>query len=215
VPSFLEKILPPLTNSTQTGARLAELQALHQTASEHAEAVFAHYAELIEKSITSEADDNALAKAKAKHKDAADQMDMLADRVAAAQRKHDAALEAEERARRVELWHQVTELSRKRTEATEKACGTIATLSRQIADVARLGRELAEVAPFRADTNGGAAKLYRDDLASLVDNELYRTGVTRKPGNDSLLGDRPVMVDVLRDAEQFILQLRNEALRGA
>jgi hypothetical protein len=214
MPSILSR-LRPNPSSVDTGARLAELVDAQQVAQRKADEAGEQYAALVEQSITGEADLGALGKAKARHREVQEQAAVLADSVAAAQRKHDAALDAEERAHRVELWHRVTELSRKRTEATEKACGTIATLSRQVADVARLSAELAQVAPFGADTNGGAAKLYRDDLTSLVDNELYRTGVTRLAGNDSLLGDRPVMIDVLRDAEQFILQLRNDALRGA
>lgn len=201
--------------STQTGTRLAELQALHLAAAERAEAARGNYVSLVEQVVTGEADQAAADKARAAHKYAADQAEALGDSVAAAQRRHDAALETEERARKAEQWRQVVELSGKRTEAAEAFHKTLTALAKQRAELARLGGEIAQLAPFRSDANGGSARLMRADLDSLVNVELYRTGVTRGPANDSLVGDLAVLVDVMRDADRWILSQRDEALRGA
>ena len=118
MPNLLQKILPT-RSSTQTGSRLAELLAQSETASREADKAREAYTALIEQTAIENGDINTIAKARAKHHEAAERVALLADAAAAAQRKHDAALAAEEYARKVECWRQVTELSEKRTSEFE------------------------------------------------------------------------------------------------
>lgn len=199
--------------STQTGARLAELQALHQTAAERADAARGEYAALVEQVVAGEVDRGAADKAKAKYKYAADQAEVLGDSVAAAQRRHDAAQETEERARRVELWRRVVEISGRRTAVAEAFQREAAALAKRRDELRDATAQLADLIPLPLTANHDPAKLLRAPFEDAVMLELKRCGLTatiKDPSGYAL----PELADTFRGIDQWILSKRDEALRG-
>ncbi|HET6807278.1 MAG TPA: hypothetical protein VFH59_17725 [Frateuria sp.] len=215
MPSILSR-LRPNPSSVDTGARLAELVDAQNIAQRKADEAGEQYAALVEQAITGDADLGALGKAKARHREAQEQAAVLADSVAAAQRKHDAALEAEERVRKVELWRRVVELSGKRTAAAEGYARKAADLARARGEFIALTADLAQLAPFPLTAHGDPAKVTWQEMEGAMGAELRRSGITGHTGaNDSTLNTLPLLAETFKAIDRWILGKRDEALGAA
>lgn len=216
MPNLLQKLTPART-STQTGARLAELLVQNQAVSREADKAREAYTALIEQTAIESSDVNAIAKARAKHHEAAERVALLADAIAAAQRKHDAALAAEEYARKVERWRQVVELSGKRTreiEVFERDVDALAKRRNALRTMTAELSQLMQAAGVPAVPNHDPAKLIRTELENALVLEMKRSGLAatiRDPSGYEL----PVLSEVFRDIDRWILGKRDEALKGA
>lgn len=215
MPNILAR-LRPNPSSVDTGARLTELLGAQQAAQRNADEAGAQYAAMVEQAVTGDADLGALGKAKTRHREAQEQAAVLADSVAAMQRRHDAALAAEERVRRVELWRRVVELSGKRTAAAEAYQRNAADLARAREEFVSLTAELAQLAPFPLTAHGDPAKVTWQEMEGAMSAELRRSGITGHTGaNDSTLNTLPVLAETFRAIGRWILSKRDEALSAA
>ena len=213
MPNLLQKILPART-STQTGTRLTELLAQNEAVGRDADRAREAYTALIEQTAIESSDVNVVAKARAKHHEAAERVALLADAIAAAQRKHDAALAAEEYARKVERWRQVVELSEKRTNEFEAFQKDVAALAKRRNVLRDLTVELSQLIPIPLAPNHDPAKLLKPAFEDALVLEMKRSGLTATIVDPSGFG-LPVLSEVARDINRWILSKRDEALKGA